>query len=95
MDFSSIDNILNIGPEYLAIFAAILVSIIQTLKGLGGRFEPLGMPLSLVLGQGLAAMIIDYSGTWREDILSILVLGFIISATASGTYSFAKKTETK
>jgi hypothetical protein len=84
--FENIDNILNIDPTYIALFGAVVLSTVQLLKNIfpftGGYSVAVTSIISIIFA-------VCVSLEWTK-VIEILVLGYLIAAAASGTYSWTQ-----
>jgi len=85
-DFQIIDEVLRIDPSYIALFAAMVFGFIQALKGLGEWADTYAQALVFGFSGVLAALMVLGFTT----VITILALTQVISAAASGLYSWGR-----
>ena len=97
--FENIDILLSIDPTYLALFGAMSLGMVQVIKaiakGFGRDIGAFALPLNVLFAVSFAALLVSFDDGWRQGVISTFILAYLIASSASGTYSWVKKTEVK
>jgi hypothetical protein len=97
--FENIDVLLSIDPTYLALFGAMSLGMVQVVKAIVKSFNRevgnMALPLNVLFATCFAALLVNFDDGWRQGAISTFVLAYLIASSASGTYSWVKKTEVK
>jgi hypothetical protein len=86
-DFTPIETILEIDPSYIALFAAMVFGFTQAIKNFGEFFNKYAQAVVYLFSGVLATLIVLQFNT----AVMIIALTQVISAAASGLYSWGKK----
>lgn len=93
--FENIDMLLAIDPTYLALFGGVSLAVTEGVKIVLSRFNyklgDMAVVVVAVVAGFLALLLVPFGDGWRQEILSAIVMTYLIASSASGTYSWVKK----
>lgn len=95
--FENIELLMTIDPTYLALFGGMALATVQVLKSVAKYFgkdiDGLALLLNVTFAMVFAGLLVDFGDGWRQGVVSMFVLTYMIASSASGTYSWVKKKE--
>lgn len=93
--FENIDMLLAIDPTYLALFGGVSLAVTEGVKIILNRLNyslgDMAVVVVAVVAGFLSLLLVPFGDGWRQELLSAIVMTYLIASSASGTYSWVKK----